>query len=118
MYIVDRKNSSLLTMGKLTVSVVLWLVFSAYAVSVKTAEDEVRDDVDWWENGVFYQIYPRSFMDANNDGTGDIKGVTAKLQHLKDLGVTGKLYSDVSRDRLRNFLFLKAPGSVRSLTPL
>lgn len=31
-------------------------------------------NVGWWKNTVFYQIYPRSFMDANNDGIGDLKG--------------------------------------------
>ncbi|WBW95520.1 alpha-glucosidase [Oceanirhabdus sp. W0125-5] len=41
----------------------------------------------WWREGVFYQIYPRSFKDSNNDGIGDINGVISKLGYLKDLGV-------------------------------
>lgn len=41
----------------------------------------------WWKEAVFYQIYPRSFMDYNGDGIGDIKGIIAKLDYLKDLGV-------------------------------
>ena len=41
----------------------------------------------WWQNAVFYEIYPRSFADSNNDGIGDLKGITAKLDYLKDLGV-------------------------------
>ena len=36
---------------------------------------------------VFYQIYPRSFYDSNNDGTGDLAGITAKIPYLADLGV-------------------------------
>ena len=41
----------------------------------------------WWKEAVAYQIYPRSFYDANNDGIGDIPGIIAKLDYLKDLGV-------------------------------
>lgn len=41
----------------------------------------------WWENAVIYQIYPRSFMDSNNDGNGDIKGIISKLDYLKLLNV-------------------------------
>jgi hypothetical protein len=55
----------------------------------EVVQEEVVDEIDWWENGVFYQIYPRSFMDDDNDGTGDIKGIISRLEHLKDLGVTG-----------------------------
>ncbi|WP_190989535.1 glycoside hydrolase family 13 protein [Pseudarthrobacter sulfonivorans] len=41
----------------------------------------------WWTSAVVYQIYPRSFADANGDGMGDLKGVTARLPYLKRLGV-------------------------------
>ncbi len=41
----------------------------------------------WWQKAVFYQIYPRSFADGNGDGIGDFKGMTEKLDYLKDLGV-------------------------------
>lgn len=41
----------------------------------------------WWRSGVIYQIYPRSFADANGDGMGDLKGITQRLTHLKDLGI-------------------------------
>lgn len=41
----------------------------------------------WWKESVVYQIYPRSFMDSNGDGIGDIKGITSKLDYLKELGI-------------------------------
>lgn len=41
----------------------------------------------WWSNAVVYQIYPRSFQDFNNDGMGDLKGITSRLDYLADLGV-------------------------------
>src|SRR6195256_352523 len=41
----------------------------------------------WWQHAVFYEIYPRSFADSNNDGVGDLKGIASKLDYLKDLGV-------------------------------
>lgn len=41
----------------------------------------------WWKEAVIYQIYPRSFKDSNGDGIGDLKGVTEKLDYLKELGV-------------------------------
>ncbi|WJV36763.1 alpha-glucosidase [Raoultella terrigena] len=42
----------------------------------------------WWKESVVYQIYPKSFYDSNNDGTGDIRGIIAKLPYLKTLGIT------------------------------
>ncbi len=42
----------------------------------------------WWKEGVLYQIYPRSFLDTNNDGIGDLKGIIKKLDYIKDLGAT------------------------------
>lgn len=42
---------------------------------------------DWWKHAVFYEIYPRSFADSNNDGTGDLNGITAHLDYLQALGI-------------------------------
>src|ERR1700741_2534558 len=41
----------------------------------------------WWRHAVFYELYPRSFADSNNDGIGDLNGIDAKLDYLHWLGV-------------------------------
>ena len=42
---------------------------------------------EWWRHAVTYQVYPRSFADANGDGIGDLAGITSRLPYLRDLGV-------------------------------
>lgn len=42
----------------------------------------------WWRDAICYQIYPRSFADANGDGIGDVQGIISKLDYLASLGVT------------------------------
>ena len=46
-----------------------------------------QEGSQWWRSGVIYQIYPRSFADANGDGMGDLKGITDRLVDLKTLGI-------------------------------
>lgn len=45
--------------------------------------------MNWWQTGVIYQIYPKSFQDTNGSGTGDILGIIQRLDYLKQLGVAG-----------------------------
>lgn len=45
------------------------------------------EHVEWWRNAVVYQVYPRSFADANGDGTGDVEGIRQRLPYLATLGV-------------------------------
>jgi len=49
--------------------------------------EETTADRDWWRGAVIYQIYPRSFNDSNNDGIGDLNGVTERLDYIASLGV-------------------------------
>jgi oligo-1,6-glucosidase len=51
----------------------------------------------WWREAVVYQIYPRSFYDSNGDGIGDLRGIVAKLDYLKELGVDVVWLSPVYR---------------------
>ena len=41
----------------------------------------------WWKEAVVYQIYPRSSMDSNGDGVGDLRGIKSRLSYLKLLGI-------------------------------
>ena len=45
------------------------------------------DQPAWWTNAVVYQIYPRSFADSTGNGTGDLAGITGKLDYIAELGV-------------------------------
>ncbi len=57
----------------------------------------------WWETGVIYQIYPRSFADSNGDGVGDLRGIIDHLPHLVYLGVDGIWLSPVTVSPNRDF---------------
>ncbi|WP_129141812.1 alpha-glucosidase [Modicisalibacter coralii] len=49
----------------------------------------MQDNLNWWRGGVIYQIYPRSFLDSNGDGIGDLPGITERLDYVASLGVDG-----------------------------
>jgi alpha-glucosidase len=55
----------------------------------------------WWQKGVIYQIYPRSFQDSNEDGIGDINGIVSRLSHLVELGVDAIWLSPIFASNLQ-----------------
>ncbi len=58
---------------------------------------------EWWRGAVLYQIYPRSFRDSNNDGIGDLKGITEKLDYVASLGVEGIWISPFFKSPMKDF---------------
>ena len=60
-------------------------------------------DVEWWRGAVIYQIYPRSFADANNDGIGDLPGITAHLDYVASLGVDAIWLSPFFTSPMKDF---------------
>jgi len=72
-----------LTLFLLSSISVLFLLPEAFAQNKKVDAEGHQ----WWQHAVFYEIYPRSFADSNNDGVGDLNGIRSKLGYLHDLGV-------------------------------
>lgn len=60
-------------------------------------------DEDWWRGAFIYQIYPRSFLDTNNDGIGDLNGITQKLDYIADLGVDAIWISPFFKSPMKDF---------------
>ncbi|RBP84579.1 alpha-glucosidase [Marinomonas rhizomae] len=63
----------------------------------------MTDRQEWWRGAVIYQVYPRSFFDSNNDGIGDIPGVTAKMNYIASLGVDAIWLSPFFTSPMKDF---------------
>lgn len=63
----------------------------------------MTDSPLWWQAGIIYQIYPRSFMDSNGDGIGDLPGIIRKLDYVASLGVDAIWLSPVYPSPLADF---------------
>ena len=51
-------------------------------------DEEQREDPLWYKDAIIYQLHVKAFFDSDNDGIGDFKGLTERLDYIKDLGVT------------------------------
>jgi alpha-glucosidase len=59
--------------------------------------------VHWWQTGIIYQIYPRSFEDSNCDGVGDLPGILRRLDHIVELGADAIWLSPIFRSPMADF---------------
>src|SRR3954471_23273339 len=57
----------------------------------------------WWQRGIVYQVYPRSFMDSNGDGVGDLPGIASRLDYLRWLGVDAIWISPIYPSPMKDF---------------
>jgi len=78
--------------------------------------------MSWWRDAVIYQVYPRSFRDANADGLGDLRGIELGLDHIRELGAARQRGLDGPKRGLRSAMDLRAlfppgPGTNYSQTP-
>ena len=60
-------------------------------------------ELKWWQSGIIYQIYPRSFQDDSGDGVGDLRGITRRLPYVASLGVKAVWLSPIFRSPMRDF---------------
>jgi alpha-glucosidase len=63
----------------------------------------MQKSADWWRGAVIYQIYPRSFMDSNGDGVGDLAGITERLDHIAGLGADAIWISPFFTSPMKDF---------------
>uniref|UniRef100_A0A182MLT9 alpha-glucosidase n=1 Tax=Anopheles culicifacies TaxID=139723 RepID=A0A182MLT9_9DIPT len=84
------------------VLVVLLLVGFEWSTAA-SARTESKNDNDWWKSGIFYQIYPRSFMDSNGDGIGDLRGIMSRLEYLSENNITGFWLSPIFKSPMADF---------------
>ena len=57
----------------------------------------------WWQTATIYQVYPRSFQDSDGDGVGDLRGLTARLPYLAELGIDAIWLSPIFRSPMKDF---------------
>ena len=57
----------------------------------------------WWQDGIIYQVYPRSFQDTNDDGIGDLRGVIQRMDYLKWLGIKAIWLSPIYPSPMADF---------------
>jgi alpha-glucosidase len=85
--IMSRRSSLLLPLVLWSESALLLLPFVCSVFAAGQTKPVDAGGHQWWQHAVFYEIYPRSFADSNNDGVGDLNGISSKMDYLHELGI-------------------------------
>ncbi len=70
---------------RMSLSILVLTLFCSFVATAQTTPVDAAGH-PWWQHAVFYEIYPRSFADSNNDGIGDLNGISSKMSYLHELG--------------------------------
>ena len=89
--------------ARLTRSAERFIIEDVVKNQTKTAQIKETDNFRWWQRGIIYQIYPRSFKDSNGDGIGDLRGIHGKLDYLQWLGVDAIWISPIFPSPMADF---------------
>src|SRR5437899_1653310 len=81
-------------------SLIMQLVLSPRNLSGAIVE---MQELTWWQKGIIYEIYPRSFQDSNGDGVGDLNGIMRRLDYLANLGVNAIWISPIYPSPMADF---------------
>lgn len=94
-------------MSSVVLSLVLCVLLAHYGSTVPFEKKQVSvnagEPLDWWQQSVVYQIYPRSFQDSDGDGVGDLNGITSKLDYFVELDVHAIWISPIYQSPMKDF---------------
>jgi alpha-glucosidase len=82
-----RKGDRMIAKKKFVLPMILVFVLLNLPAANAQQKGVDAEGHPWWQHAVFYEVYPRSFADSDNNGIGDLNGIASKLDYLKDLGV-------------------------------
>jgi alpha-glucosidase len=83
----NRKGDRMIAKKKFALPTILIFVLLNLPAANAQQKGADAEGHPWWQHAVFYEVYPRSFADSDNNGIGDLNGIASKLDYLKDLGV-------------------------------
>lgn len=88
----------------MVVVAVIIIVVAPRCEKAEVPEEKGSDTLDesWWHHAVIYQVYPLSFMDSDNDGYGDLKGIASKMDYFSDLGVNTLWLTSIYKSPKKN----------------
>ncbi|KAM4694521.1 amino acid transporter heavy chain SLC3A1 [Discoglossus pictus] len=93
---------------RVTREIIFWLIIAATIVIVGATVAIIALSpkcLDWWQSSPIYQVYPQSFKDSNNDGSGDLKGVQEKIDHFLYLDVKTVWVAPFYKSSLKDFRY-------------